>query len=332
MLGILQDIARETYRSIERKNRAEWSKLDTSIADRLRKYPAIHSAELPTSINIESGSTAPEAIIRTLSQKYSEISLEKIENEEKSILGELLKHRGFLVGSYEASHMKASSKITKLPEKKIIIKQNSTTLLFDEKHLDFIGTEEITSTGGRIFSRYYFGPTDIIVSNNKNKAFNLSSLPGWGVTKISLNEPIAHFNRKISTLDMSDVPDSTYNELYLYPVIAHSSYYGRLTEQQKTLVSIPLVVLAHELGHSNQTEYFHSELYPTNTSKREANATYFALRLVRRLREHDIDIASNLSNGDLVSIMEQGIYMHDFEDFDRLKRRTGKSPQDIPMV
>lgn len=328
MFGFIQDLAREKYRFLESRDPSLWSKTDRRIADYLRNIQAIHFAELPTRLEVQRGPNLNEAIRRSLASKYSKISVEKLRNAEEWLYTETLKQRGYEKDSYRIALMSSTNLRTNSADERILIADDKQTLLFNRKHFNFTGSETIEGSAKQ--SDYYFGPSDIVVHDGKNTAFNFGSLPGYGITKISLNIPIAHYYRRPVKISESESPAATCNELYIYPVIARPAYIERLSQLHRKLVSMPLIVLAHELGHSNQTGYFQAELFPTNETRREANATYYAFRLMRQLREFGIDISNGVSNGELVSTLEQSLFVHGFlGEEERLWRRTGKSPKEV---
>lgn len=330
MPAFLQDLLRTEYRSHEWINPEKWGKFTTRFMKRMFELPGLHFAELPTRPEVTTAPNLDLAIKKCLSGEYKHTEKLQITEPEKWLFKETLKLKGYQEDQYDIELWKMERRHVNLGlEEKVAIiskaNRSNCILFFDRAHLDFTGTEQLERNGSSNTVRYYFGPSDIVVHNGKDTAFNFGSLPSWSQPRIALNEFVAHLD-KVPLKDLELSIDGVLNKIYMLPVIASPSYKSRLSGIEESLLNIPLVVLAHELGHANQTNFFRAIMYPEDIERRESNATYFAFRLVRMLRDHKIDIASGIDNAELIRIMEHSIFTHG-RNVTRLQNRTKLTAQ-----
>ncbi len=126
--------------------------------------------------------------------------------------------------------------------------------------------------------KYLTGPENIILTNGKDRAVSLYPFMQGKAFKIVGSDD---YNAVVHRKTQND----NYN-FYLWSDDVFMSRLLNLGDNKDLLVeTMPLFIFAHELGHSLQS-------IDGPALERERNATYFAVRLARKLHEKGIDIIS----------------------------------------
>ncbi len=166
---------------------------------------------------------------------------------------------------------------------------------------------------------YMTGPENIILTNGKNEAVSLYKLMKgrryFIVKPTEVNKLIREKSSPISSRQNSSIE---LLNIYMTRLLGLDTTGSFLDGDPNEFVNsaIPFVAFFHELGHSWQ-------MPSTNKKLIEKNASYFALRLTRILRQNKIDIVAPIKQKQTVLLLEACLATYT-EDFERLSRIRGQ--------